>query len=340
MKICITGSAGLVGSWLVEHFISKGHTVISFDNLVGGYSDSIIVHPNHECHILDITDYTLIPRFAELMKGCDIVFHCACHAHEGFSIFAPSAIVNSVLTGSVVIGTAAIQAGVKRLINCSSMSRYGNSTPPFTEDMTPAPEDPYALAKVNAEQHLNMLGSIHKMDIIHTVPHMVIGARQRYTDPYRNVVSIMTNLMLQGRKPVIYGGGLQTRCFSMIQDDVIIYEKLMNHDLKHQGEVFNIGPDDEEVTILEVAEIIAEELGVELEVDWHDSRPRELMKPHCSSDKIREVFNFQPSMKLRDGIRSVIHYIRDRGPMPFEYHVDLEIDTKDNVPKTWKNKLL
>ncbi len=339
MKVAVTGSAGLIGSWIVEYLLKLGHTVVSFDNLIGGYRDSIISHINHEYHDLDITDHHLIPRLASLMEGCEVIYHTAALAHEGFSIFAPAAIVDSVLTGSVVVATAAIRAHIKRFINCSSMSRYGNGTPPFTEDMEPSPVDPYALAKVGAEQQLNMLGTIHGMDIIHTVPHMVIGPRQRYTDPYRNVVSIMTNLMLQGRRPIIYGDGLQTRCFSMIQDDVEIYGKLLDYDLKEQGEIFNIGPDDEEVTILEVSEIIAEELNVAHCVDWQPERPGELRRPFCSSDKIREVFDFKPKTNLRDGIRSVISYIRDRGTQPFEYHVELEIDNKINVPKTWKDKL-
>ena len=339
MKICISGSAGLIGSWIVEHLLKKGHKIISFDNFIGGYRDSIIEHPNHEFYELNITDYSLIPKMADLMRGCDVVYHTAALAHEGFSIFAPSAIVSSVITGTVAIGTAAIRANVKRFINCSSMSRYGNSEPPFYEWMEINPVDPYGLAKSQAEQQLNMLGDLHGMDIIHSCPHMVIGKRQKYTDPYRNVVSIMTNLMLQGRKPVIYGDGLQTRCFSMIQDDVEIYEKFLDYDLKEQGEIFNIGPDDEEITILEAAEIISEELDIPLDVEWHSERPGELRRPFCSSDKIRDVFDFKPKTNLRDGIRSVIGYIKQRGPRPFEYHIELEIDNKSNIPKTWKEKL-
>ncbi len=184
-----------------------------------------------------------------------------------------------------------------------------------------------------------MLGRMHNMEVIHTVPHNVIGPRQRYTDPYRNVVSIMTNLMLQGRQPIIYGNGKQTRCFSMIQDDVGIYMKLMNHDIREHGELFNIGPDDREISIIDLARIIAKEINFDLKPNFQLARPYEVERAICSSDKIRKVFGFEPSMTLEDGIKSIITYVRARGPQPFDYHIKMEIDNKENSPKTWKEKL-
>lgn len=66
--------------------------------------------------------------------------------------------------------------------------------------------------------------------LVIAVPHNIIGPRQKYDDPYRNVASIMINLMLQGRQPVIYGDGEQKRCFSFVQDDVFCLEKLAFQD--------------------------------------------------------------------------------------------------------------
>jgi len=339
MKIGVTGAAGLIGSWIVEECLSQGHTIVSIDNMIGGYRDSIIQHENHKFFECDITKVENIDFIASLISGCDIIYHCAALAHEGFSVFAPSSITNSVFTGTVVMATAAIKSNVKRFINCSSMSRYGDSISPFTEKTPPKPVDPYAHSKVAAEEQLNMLGRMHNMEVIHTVPHNVIGPRQRYTDPYRNVVSIMTNLMLQGRQPIIYGNGKQTRCFSMIQDDVGIYMKLMNHDIREHGELFNIGPDDREISIIDLARIIAKEINFDLKPNFQLARPYEVERAICSSDKIRKVFGFEPSMTLEDGIKSIITYVRARGPQPFDYHIKMEIDNKENSPKTWKEKL-
>lgn len=339
MKIAITGVAGLIGSWLAEKCLENGHEIVSFDNMIGGYEDSIPQHEEHEFHFCDITRVGNIDYMASIMSGCDVVYHCAALAHEGFSVFCPASITNSVFAGTVNVATAAIKANVKRFINCSSMSRYGDNNPPFTETTLPKPPDPYAHSKVAAEQQLNMLGAMHNMEVIHTVPHNVIGPRQRYTDPYRNVVSIMANLMLQGRQPIIYGDGKQTRCFSMIQDDVGIYLKLLNYDLQENGEIFNIGPDDREISIIDLAEIIAKEIEFNLDPNFQPARPYEVARAVCSSDKIRNVFGFTPSMTLEDGIVSIVRYIKERGPQPFEYHIKMEIDNKDYSFPTWKNKL-
>ncbi len=340
MNICVTGVAGLIGSWIAERLLQEGHAVIGIDNLFGGYSDTVEMlkqYPEFVSFEIDITSHANLERLAFYLGGIDVVYHCAAIAPEGYSVFAPSIISNSVFMGSTVMGTAAIQAGVKRFINCSSMSRYGDQEGPFTENMPTKPVDPYALAKVSAEQMLTMLGSMHGMTVVHTVPHNVVGPRQRYNDPYRNVVSIMSNLMLQGRQPIIYGDGSQTRCFSMIQDDVGIYLKLLDCEVVH-GEVFNIGPDDREISILDLAKTIAKVMDFNLDPIFEKERPHEVMHPVCSSNKIRERFDFKPSMSLEDGIASIVEYIEERGPRPFEYHIPLEIDNRENIPKTWKEK--
>lgn len=345
MNVCITGVAGLIGSWIAERLLQEGHYVLGIDNFFGGYEDTVLdlcsQYSTLDFNNINVSSYLNIEKISKLLKSrkIDVVYHCAAIAPEGYSVFSPSIISNSVFMGSTVMGTAAIQAGVKRFINCSSMSRYGDQESPFNEDMPIKPVDPYALAKVSAEDMLTMLGEMHEMQVIHTVPHNVIGPRQRYNDPFRNVVSIMANLMLQGRQPIIYGDGSQTRCFSMIQDDVEIFIKLLDYDGQMKnGEVFNIGPDDREISILDLAKLIASILDFDLEPDFQPARPHEVMHPICSSDKIREVFNFEPKTTLEDGIKSIVEYIKERGPKPFDYHIPLEIDNKENVPKTWKEK--
>lgn len=343
MNIAITGVAGLIGSWIAEKLLEQGHKVIGFDNMFGGYYSSLVCLSNKDenfrVQYVDVSNYKNLQNIVAELKynNIDVIYHCAAIAPEGYSVFSPSIISNSVFMGSTVMGTAAIQAGVKRFINCSSMSRYGDQKGPFYEWMETKPVDPYALSKVAAEQQLAMLGLMHDMEVVHTIPHNVIGPRQKFNDPYRNVVSIMTNLMLQGRQPIIYGDGSQTRCFSMIQDDVQIYLNLLDCEIKH-GEAFNIGPDDREISILDLANLIADIIGFDLSPIFEEARPHEVMHPICSSDKIRERFGFSSKITLEDGIKSIVDYIKKEGPKPFDYHIPLEITNKENIPKTWKDK--
>jgi UDP-glucose 4-epimerase len=203
--------------------------------------------------------------------------------------------------------------------------------------MVPQPQDPYGIGKHSVELLLKNLSDVHGLEYVIAVPHNIIGPRQKYDDPYRNVASIMINLMLQGREPIIYGNGLQKRCFSFIDDDIDIL-KLLATSSKANGEVINIGPDKEFVTIVELANVIAEILNVEIDPIFMKGRPQEVFLANCSADKARNLFNYNPKVSLRDGLESMIDYIKDRGAKSFKYHLDLEI-INEKTPKTWKDRV-
>ena len=87
----------------------------------------------------------------KITKDIDVLFHCAATAHEGLSVFSPYTITQNNIMATVGVATAAIQNGVKRIIYCSSMARYGDQQSPFTEDMPTKPVDPYGISKVAGE---------------------------------------------------------------------------------------------------------------------------------------------------------------------------------------------
>ena len=212
-KVFVTGVAGFLGSHLAEKLVNLGHQVIGIDNMLGGYEDN--VPKNIEFHKGDCCDFE---KVQSIMKGVDVVYHCAATAHEGLSVFSPFEITKNNYLASVAIFSAAVNQKVKRIIFCSSMARYGGQKTPFTENMKPAPVDPYAISKVASEEVLKNLCELNNIEWVIAVPHNIIGPRQKYDDPFRNVVSIMINRMMQGKAPVIYGDGKQTRCFSYIDD--------------------------------------------------------------------------------------------------------------------------
>ena len=195
-----------------------GNTVVGVDNMQGGYEDN--VPKNIKFLKLDCCD---LKKMNEAMQGVEIVYHCAATAHEGLSVFSPFEIGKNNYLASVSVFSAAISNKVKRIIYCSSMARYGTQKYPFTEDMTPNPVDPYAISKVAAEQTLINLCELNKIEWVIAVPHNIIGPKQKYDDPFRNVVSIMLNRILQNKAPIIYGDGEQKRCFSYIDDCLILF---------------------------------------------------------------------------------------------------------------------
>ena len=332
-KIFVTGIAGFLGSHVAEHMISLGHEVVGVDNLLGGYSDNV---PDGARFLKrDLMD---MASFEDEMSGADIVYHTACTAYEGLSVFSPSLITANTLQISVNTMTAAIRTGVKRFIHCSSMARYGaQESKLFTEDMDCKPQDPYGIAKLASEQILTNLANIHNVELVIAVPHNIIGPRQKYDDPFRNVAGIMINLMLQGRQPIIYGDGNQTRCFSDVRDDISCLTS-MAFDPRAVGQVFNIGPDEEVVTINQVCYEIANQLQFNVNPQYLPDRPQEVKHAACSADKIREYFGYSTQYSLTESIASMIKYVRDRGPKSFEYHLPVEI-INDKTPRTWSERL-
>ena len=330
-KILVTGAAGFLGSHLVEKLHNLGHTVIGIDNMMGGYEDNII--EGIEFHKLDCCD---LKKVQQVMKGVDVVYHCAATAHEGLSVFSPYEITKNNYLASVSIFTAAINNKVKRIVYCSSMARYGDLKTPFTEDMEPKPIDPYAISKVASEKVLINLCELNNIEYVIAVPHNIIGPRQRYDDPFRNVVSIMLNRMMQKKAPIIYGDGEQKRCFSYIDDCISCLIPMMNQKNLHR-EIINIGPDEEFVTVNKVAEICSNISGFNSEPIYKKDRPQEVKHATCSADKARSLLNYKTTVSLQEGVKKTYEYIKKRGTRPFDYNINIEINN-ELTPTTWKNK--
>jgi UDP-glucose 4-epimerase len=271
------------------------------------------------------------------MKAVDIAYHCAATAYEGLSVFSPHLITQNIVGASTAMVSAAIANGVRRFVMCSSMARYGTNQVPFTEDMTPKPQDPYGIGKYTAELMLQNLADTHGMEWVIAVPHNIVGPRQKYDDPYRNVASIFVNLMLQGRQPYIYGSGNQKRCFSFVSDDIDPL-KQMAFDANCVGEIINIGPDDEFITINDLAGTIGRLIQFDLQIEYTRARPQEVELANCSADKARRLLAYQPRIKLEEGLEEMISWISNRGVRPFKYHLDLEI-VNDKTPETWSKRL-
>ena len=331
-KIFITGVAGFLGSHLADAMLADGHQVVGIDNMLGGELEN--VPASVDFHQIDCNDFSAIK---ERMKGCHIVYHCAATAYEGLSVFSPHVVTQNIVGASVSVISAAISHSVQRIVICSSMARYGNLIPPFKEEMVCKPQDPYGIGKLAVEQFLKNLCETHGVEYVIAVPHNIIGPRQKYDDPYRNVASIMINLMLQGRAPIIYGDGLQERCFSYI-DDCLFCLKAMAFDPFVPGHIINIGPDEGTTTINGLFQEIANLTGYNGDPTYMPGRPMEVKKAFCSSDKVRQMLGYETRTSLRDGLYHMIQGIKARGVRPFKYHLDLEIVT-GQTPKTWANRI-
>jgi UDP-glucose 4-epimerase len=334
MKILITGVAGFMGSHLADSFLAKGYEVVGIDNLLGGYKEN--VPSGVDFNNLDLDNLELIQP---LFKDVDLVVHSACTAYEGLSVFSPSLVVRNTMQITTNIMSACVKANVKKIVHLSSMARYGTQdVVPFVESMTPKPQDPYGIAKYAAELMIKNIADTHGLNYVILVPHNIIGPRQKFDDPYRNVASIMINRMLQGKQPIIYGNGEQKRCFSFMQDVIDPLMIACETDVAH-GRTINIGPDEEFITINELAYKLSIILDFKLESIYMLGRPQEVFHANCSANLARELLNYKTTTSLDSGLVELVNWIKSKGAKEFNYHLPLEFVT-DKTPKTWTDRLM
>ena len=332
MHIFITGVAGFLGSNLADFYLDKGFKVSGCDNLVGGDLDNVDSRVNFyqgNCEDLDFMTQAT-------KNNVDVLCHSASYAHEGLSNISPTLICQNNMTGSVSTFTASIRNKVKRIVFCSSMARYGDIKPPFREDDICNPVDPYGVTKLAAENILRILCKTHNLEYNIAVPHNIIGPKQKFDDPFRNVASIMTNLILMDKQPVIYGDGNQVRCFSDIDDCIYCLDKLIT-DPNIKSQILNIGPDEEYISINELYEKISNKLRYNQSPRYSIDRPNEVKIATCSADKARKLINYKTKVDLNESLEKLIGFIKSKGPKKFKYNYTLEIDN-ETVPHTWKNK--
>jgi UDP-glucose 4-epimerase len=302
--------------------------------MIGGDADN--VPDGVDFYKLDCNSVQALQR---LTTGCEVYYHCAATAYEGLSVFSPHLVAQNIYGASAGVFSAAIENRARRIVHCSSMARYGAISTPYVEFQECAPQDPYGLAKLAVEHMLSNLCRTHGVEYVIAVPHNIYGPRQKYDDPYRNVAAIMANLMIQGRAPIIYGDGSQQRCFSYVDDCVpCLYEMGFAGD-GVVGEVINIGPDEDPITITGLFETLRDVIALPyIQPRYMPARPQEVHTALCSSNKARNLLGYKTTVRLHEGLKHLVDWIEYRGMRPFSYHLPIEIVT-DKTPRTWSDRL-
>ncbi len=341
-RILVTGSAGFMGSHLVDYLLDKGFKVYGVDDLSGGYLRNV----NKKSHFtkLDLRDKNKVKNYIDKIKP-DLIYHLAADATEGRSQFTPLGCTERNYLAYLNLLTPAIRNGMKKMVLTSSMAVYGAQKPPFHESLNRKPEDLYAISKTAMEEATEVLSDVHNFEYTIVRPHNVYGERQNIGDPYRNVAGIFINRLLAGKPFYVYGDGKQKRSFSYIKDctEPLAKAGLLKNTNK---EIINLGPGPETaVTINKLANVVLKEFFDsnktinDMKPKRLPSRPREVKNAFSSCSKAKKLLGFKDKTSLGKGIRSMIKWARKMGHQKPKYLDEIELPTK-NMPKTWKKKLI
>src|SRR5271166_2604250 len=215
-RALVTGAAGFIWSHVVRALLAQGRVeVVALDDLSGGFCRNILA--GVEFVEASITDHAQLARLFQRHRF-RYVYHLAAYAAEGLSHFIRRFNYTNNVLGSINLINEAVRHEVECFVFTSSIAVYGAVTPPMREDQRPCPEDPYGVAKLAVE--LDLAAARHIFMLPHVIfrPHNVYGEFQNLGDPYRNVIGIFMNQIMQGRPMTVFGDGTQRRAFSYVGD--------------------------------------------------------------------------------------------------------------------------
>lgn len=328
MKCLVTGAAGFLGSHLCESLLALGHTVVGLDDLSGGYAENVPAGVKFvQATILDFERLNRL--FTE--EKFDYVYHLAAYAAEGLSHFIKRFNYMNNVVGSVNLINASVNHEVKCFVFTSSIAVYGEGRTPMREDMIPMPTDSYGIAKYTVEQELASSHHMFGLDYVIFRPHNVYGERQNLGDPYRNVVGIFMNQIMQGKPLTVFGDGTQQRAFSYAGDIVGGIARSPEVPAA-RNRIFNIGADTP-YTVNELAQVCCEVMGAPVNINHLPAR-EEVKVAYSDHTLAKEILGVNPQTTLRDGLQRVANWAKQHGPMqgtPFS-----AIEVYKNMPPSWQ----
>ena len=328
-KILVTGCAGLIGSHFTRYLLDVGHDVVGIDDLSGGYIDN--VDSRLDFYERDLIDADAVKKVFSDTKP-EYVYHFAAYAAVGLSPFIRNFNYNSNLIASVNVINSSVNNNVKKFIFASSMDVYGGKhKPPYVEDMSLAPEDPYGISKYTVEQDIKSANNFFGLNSSIVRPHNVFGIYQNIWDKYRNVLGIWIRQTLSGQPITIYGDGSQVRSFSDVKYYMEPFEKLMR--LGH-CQTYNIGADSS-MSILDAANRfcnVARSLGYQPTIVHLEPR-NEVHQSYCDHSKAKEQLGFKDDTDFESLIAEMFIWAAKQPQRPVKM---MNYEIEKNLYSFWK----
>jgi UDP-glucose 4-epimerase len=305
-RFLVTGGGGFIGSHIAEALLARGEKVRVLDNFATGRRSNLL---GLDVELIEgsVTDEAALAR---AVAGVEVVFHEAALPSVPRSIEAPLDSDRVNVHGTLMVLEAARKAGVRRLMFAGSSSAYGNTTvSPKREDLPNNPLSPYAVAKVAGEHYLKVYAQLHGLETLTIRYFNVFGPRQDPNGAYAAVIPRWIEAALD-KKPIhIHGDGGQTRDFGYIQNVVHANLLAATTSRKLSGEIVNVSCG-ESVSLLQLADAIAEEVGGNVERVHGPSRAGDVRDSLADISRARELIGYEPQVFWREGLKRTVASLR------------------------------
>ena len=296
-RVLVTGGAGFLGSHLVERLEAE--------------CNEVFVPRSAEYDLRREADVERL--FADARP--EVVFHLAALAGGiGANRAQPGRFwYENLLMGAYVLEQSRL-AGVGKLVTLGTICEYPKFAPvPFREDdlWNGYPEEtnaPYGIAKKTHLVGGQAYRAQYGMDVIHLLPVNLYGPRDNFDLDTSHVIPALIRKMEESpERVVLWGDGSPTREFLYVEDCA---EGIALAAARYDGaEPVNLGSG-QEISIHDLAELVADVVGFEGEVEWDTSKPNGQPRRQLDVTRARELFGFEARTPLREGIERTVAWFR------------------------------
>lgn len=304
-KILVTGADGFIGSHLTEALVRQGYSVrpfVMYNSFNSwGWLDQGKPEIRDELDVFagDVRDPNGV-RTA--MKGCDAVLHLAALIAIPYSYHSPDTYVDTNIKGTLNVLQAARELGVSRVVHTSTSEVYGTARfVPITEEHPLQGQSPYSASKIGADQLAYSFYASFGLPVVIARPFNTYGPRQSARAVIPTVIAQIAN----GARRLKLGAVHPTRDFNYVTDTANAFIAALKSE-QGLGEVVNFGSNFE-ISILDTVELIAEVMGVKVEIETDEIRLRpaksEVERLWADNTKARELFGWAPEFGGKDGLR-------------------------------------
>lgn len=304
-RVLVTGADGFIGSHLTEHLVEQGYDVRAFVlynsfNSWGWLDRSPkVIRDSLDVFAGDVRDPHGVRK---AMVGCDVVMHLAALIAIPYSYHSPDTYVDTNVKGTLNIVHAARELGVAKVVHTSTSEVYGTARfVPITEEHPLQGQSPYSASKIGADQMALSFYNSFGTPVAVIRPFNTYGPRQSA----RAIIPSVITQIASGKRRLKLGAMHPTRDFNYVADTVRGFVAVAESPAS-VGEVINIGSNFE-VSIGDTAQMIAEVMGAEIEIETEAARLRpgksEVERLWADNSKAKRLVGWEPAFGGREGFR-------------------------------------
>jgi UDP-glucose 4-epimerase len=302
VRILVTGGAGFIGSQVADRYIERGHEVAVLDDLSSGVRE--FVHSRARFVQADLADAAAVEACIAEFRP-ELVNHHAAQIDVRRSVSEPRRDAAINILGSLGLLESCTRHGVRKVIYASTGGAlYGEGRRlPATEEHAVNPESPYGASKHTVEHYLYIWKLLHGLDYTVLRYPNVYGPRQ---NPHgeAGVNAIFIGLMLEGKRPRIFGGGEQVRDYLYVGDVVEANDRALE---RGSGAVLNLGTGIG-TSVNDIVRELKAITGFTGEPIHEDPRPGEVQRIYLDATLARQVLGWEPRVAFRDGLRKTVEW--------------------------------